>query len=677
MTRDRVWNKKRLNELKDRDWKRKEGWISQPASEEEKRERVELAFKVWNHEAHQKKLRGEVYDDWNPDEWAQIGEKRKNTGEVKDLSPERKVGKTFEVPQDESDEEDMSMVVTPTPSRVILEPRTVKRTSPSRKSNLFSSDVEMTENSIIPLTSTSPSTSPKRTGRTFELDYDKYDEDEPNSPVKNGDIMSITSDGLKPVGLWTPEDFTNYLKENYSFDPVQLATEVKNMEHGQMPSQLMQAFRAIQDIRARATSELQHEMYQKRQDFEADLDDIRQKKLKEGLLLIKEYEDLLSKREAVRGYYNGETLAANVRGAITPSENKYSYPYVEASPPFTPENPSLALAESNSTSNVENIIPTWDDIHRERVQPRSESNKQASVSWAQNTVYNHGIQGPNEPSQPDTPHPKPALKGSQLESFERKKSEATRYTPKQPSRLREVSDNERLKANALSKALNPQSYQPTSDNIFEQSLKASKPSSSTSETSESNGRTPVNDQPSKTDQADPTSADSASGTVASTSKSSPFFKPSADQKSEPTVPPAETQTTPPSIASSNTLKSSSQKPEVNGLSSNSHKEAYHPGQQFVHSDGEVTTVEIVTSLGPIFSHLYPNAPNLPFPPLSEQEKAERNKQAKLQYGPKVGLWGTTDPSPWVALNEDEQDYVNRPPFEGSLWGSSYNKTSEV
>jgi hypothetical protein len=407
----------REKELRDRG-------LAPAETDAERTERKKTEYTSWLMNAHQKAKRGEDYDEWNPDDSRQVGEKRKNTG------------KTFAVPEldddDMSEKEEQPPETTQHSSRQTLVPQTPLKNSP---------------NLPAPAPSQPTMPSPPRVGRTFAApDYSLSDENSTTFDIRDSDIMSITSDyKSKPVTEWSSQDYNEYLKSAYGFDPVQLAKEIESMRDGEIPDTFMKAHQAIVDMRDRAREEIYREMQQYR---DAELAEFRQAVEEEKLALEQEFNGFRDRRARIKAQYNGLTLVEDVQQPGNNENNKWGYPGSSPDNSAVLEN-VFAMAASNTADNMTatlptetetNIPPTPNPAHAQLPSTTNGTAKNTNVSWAENIVYNHAAPGPNEPVKSNTALPKSALKGRQLESLERKMSEATRYTPKQPSRLREVSE---------------------------------------------------------------------------------------------------------------------------------------------------------------------------------------------------------------------------------------------
>jgi hypothetical protein len=412
----------REKELRDRG-------LAPAETNDERTERRKTEYTSWLITAHQKAKRGEDFDDWTPDDSRKIGEKRKNTG------------KTFAVPELEDD--DFSDTDEPSPERSQL---------PSMRSFVPRSPFETSPNLTAPQPTHPPQhtqsimASPPRVGRTFAApDYSISDVNSTSFNIRDSDMMSLTSDYKpKPVAEWTGQDYKEYLKSAYGFEPEQLAREVESMRDGEIPDTFMKAHQAIVDMRERARDEIYREIQQYR---DVELAGIRQAVEEERMALENDYNEYRQQRALVRAQYNGLTLAEDAQLPGTSGNNKWGYPFSSPDNSTVLEN-VFAVAASNAAGNLtatkftetEQNAPPTPNLAHAQLPSANGTAKNTNVSWAENVIHNHAAPGPNEPVKSSTPLPKSALKGRQLESLERKMSEATRYTPKQPSRLREVSD---------------------------------------------------------------------------------------------------------------------------------------------------------------------------------------------------------------------------------------------
>lgn len=417
-----------------------------PESEDARAKRRELDYTVWLMDAHDKSKRGEGHNDWVPDDSREIGEKRKN------------VGKTFTVPESESDNEadDLSTETSQTTQRRVLTPHSQLQKLPIPN--------------LAPQQSTTPVVSPPRVGRTFAVPEYSSSEDGTIFDIRDSDVMSIEeSYDIKPVAQWKDNDYKEWMVKAYGFDPTQLAKEVPLMKEGEVPPMFMKAHWAIVGMRDRAREEIQAEMQQYREEelrrSRHSIEDEKRRMLREmedfkhRLLsdvseeeqnLKSEFEDWRKQRALVKAGYNGLTLAEQVHQSGGRENNKYGFPYSSPDSSSLLEN-VFAVAAANAAENTtgtllsegeRNAPPTPTPAHAQ-LPPNSTTtpSKTINVTWAEsNQIHNNAAPGPNEPVKTNTPLPKSALKGRQLESLERKMSEATRYTPKQPSRLREVSE---------------------------------------------------------------------------------------------------------------------------------------------------------------------------------------------------------------------------------------------
>jgi hypothetical protein len=418
-----------------------------PESEDVRSRRREIEHTIWLMDAHEKSKRGEDHDDWVADESRGTGDKRKN------------VGKTFAVPDSESDNEvdEFSSETASSTQRHILTPQSQLQKIP-------------TPNLPPPSSATPTASSPPRVGRTFAVPEYSSSEEGTIFDIRDSDVMSIEDAyDIKPVAQWKDNDYKDWLVKAYGFDPAQLAKEVPFMKDGEVPPMFMKAHWAVVGMRDRAREEIQAEMQHFREEelrrARQAIEEEKRKMLREvedfkhQLIsetseeeqnLKGEFEDWRKKRAQVKANYNGLTLVEQVHQSGARDNNKYGFPY------SSPDNTTLldnvfAVAAANAAENGTTTPPS--EIDRDapptptpaHVQLPGNSNgtlsKAINVTWSEsNQIHNHAAPGPNEPVKTTTPLPKSALKGRQLESLERKMSEATRYTPKQPSRLREVSE---------------------------------------------------------------------------------------------------------------------------------------------------------------------------------------------------------------------------------------------
>jgi hypothetical protein len=446
-------------------------------TEKEREDRLKIAHTVWLMDAHAKKNRGEPWEDFVPDQNQEVGQKRKN------------VGRTFAVPEDDSDGDDTPSSPERTPRRRLLTPR-----SPLKKGALSNTpQLPPPQFSQLPQPSQPPRPprpslpepsiihppSPPRVGRTFAVPEDSGSEISEYS-VRDSDMMSVDVApwDMKRVVEWTQDDYEGWLKIAYGFDPTQLAKEVSKMEAGAVPDMFLKAHWAILAMRQRAKDELAAEMKAIREEeveklrrqtaveierlrsvYNETKDQLELEFSEEQEALREEYMEFRKRRALIKAHHNGTTLREGVDETGHRGNNEYGYPYSSPDQSSYLEN-VFAMAETNAAKNVEaagptdadrNTPPTPSPAHAELPSNAAFTplnNKDTStmnaakpnVTWSENVIHNHAVPGPNEPIKPNTPLPKSALKGRQLESLERKMSEATRYTPKQPSRLREVSD---------------------------------------------------------------------------------------------------------------------------------------------------------------------------------------------------------------------------------------------
>jgi hypothetical protein len=378
----------------------------------------------------------------------------------------RMVGKTFKVPDyDDSASEGDTSPVKPVEDRPKLKPFLGKSAESADDSSRV---LGQKQNAQSPFDTAEANATERALGRTYKVpDYSSSDLSSIMSLDPTPQPAGQSQSKGKSMSEWTLEDAKQYMKLEHGWDPESLAAEVSLMQRGEMPSIFIKAQEGIALMKSQAAADLREYM-----------DGFRRREFARVRAEVTAYRhsliDEIEERRMELAAINQEIGKKHAQLIAEKSADEMAAEVADQTPPMPSGFNMFAASNGHDWNKAPPASPS--PSHAQLPQT-----PKASVTWTEQHKTNHTTSpGPNEPpkyagaANTTTPAPKSALKtngtakangvpppnaqpqieegrsstltGPQRQSYERKMSEVNKYTPKQPSRLREVS---RLSSSSL------------------------------------------------------------------------------------------------------------------------------------------------------------------------------------------------------------------------------------